>query len=100
MSQIQWPTPAQIGVYLTAHGWRFARPMKRPGTVYAYHQPSDDGNPVELFVPHFDPRADAVEDFASSVLAVADTVRSFEERSWQAVLADMLATEVAPAPVA
>jgi hypothetical protein len=98
MIRTQWPTPEQIGAYLTAHGWRFARPMKRPGAVYVYHQLSDAGNPVELFVPHFDPRTDAVEDFASSVLAVIDTIKSFEDRSEEAVLVDMLATEPKPAP--
>jgi hypothetical protein len=98
MIRTQWPTPEQIGAYLTAHGWRFDRPMKEPGAVYVYHQLSDDGNPVELFVPHFEPRADAVEDFASSVLAVVETMMAFEHCSAEAVFAEMLATDPTPAP--
>ena len=98
MTHTQWPTPEQIGAYLTAHGWRFDRPMKQPGAVYVYHQRTDDGKPVELFVPHFVPHVDAVQDFASSVLAVVETVQALERRDRDAVLADMLATGVTPAP--
>lgn len=96
----QWPTPEQIGAYLTAHGWRFARPMKQPGVVYVYHQLSDDGEPMELFVPYYVPGVDETVDFATSVLAVVETIASFEKRSRDEVFADLLATEVAPAPQA
>ena len=98
MSRTHWPTPEQIGAYLTAHGWRLDRPMKQPGAVYVYHQPTDDGRPVELFVPHFVPRVDPVEDFGTSVLAVAETLESFEGRGRDAILADMLAADAPPAP--
>jgi hypothetical protein len=64
--------------------------MKQPGSVYVYHQPSDDGNPVELFVPQFVPGVDPVEDFATSVLAVVETVRAFEHRDRESVFADLL----------
>lgn len=96
MTPTQLPTAAQIGAYLTAHGWRFDRPMKEPGTVYVYHQPTDEGNPIEVFVPDEDGL-----DFHSrgrSVMAVVEMVKEYEERSWQVVLADMLATDPAPAP--
>jgi hypothetical protein len=96
MTRTQWPTPAQIGAYLTTRGWRFDRPMKQSGAVYVY-QHSEDGE-VELFVPHFTPNADPVEDFASSVMAVVDTMKALEQRSGEAILADMLATDPAPAP--
>jgi hypothetical protein len=94
MNPKQLPTPAQIGAYLTAHGWRFARPMKEPGAVYAYKQTSDDGNPIELFVPDQDGLD--VNGYGRSVMAVVETMRAFECRSWQDVLADMLATEPTP----
>lgn len=97
MTRVQWPTPEQIGSYLTAHGWRFDRPMKQPGAVYAYRQQTDDGKPVELFVPHFAPDTDAVQDFATSVLAVVETIQAIEHRDRETVLADMLAIEVTPA---
>jgi hypothetical protein len=98
MTRTQWPTPEQIDAYLTDHGWRFDRPMKQPGAVYLYHQLSDDDNPMELFVPDYAPHADAVEDFASSVMAVVETIKAFEHRSGEAVLAEMLAIDVTPAP--
>lgn len=98
MSRTHWPTPEQIGTYLTAHGWRFARPMKQPGAVYVYHRPSDDGRPMELFVPHFVPQADEVSDFATSVLAVAETLESFEGRNRHAILDDMLTINAPSAP--
>lgn len=91
MIRTHWPTPEQIGAYLTAHGWHFARPMKEPGAVYAYNELSDDGEPMELFVPDFTPGVDEVIDFATSVLAVVETVMSFEKRSEADVFADMLA---------
>jgi len=96
----QWPTPEQIGAYLTAHGWRFARPMKQPGAVYVYRELSDDGEPMQLFVPHFVPGVDEVIDFATSVLAVVETMESFEGRTRDEVFAEMLATEVPSAPQA
>ena len=98
MTPTQLPTAAQIGTYLTAHGWRYDRPMKEAAAVYVYHRPTDEGNPIELFVPD-----EAGLDFHSrgrSVMAVVDMVKEYEERGWQAVLADLLATEVAPAPPA
>lgn len=98
MTPTQLPTAAQIGAYLTAHGWRFDRPMKEPGTVYVYHQLSDDGNPMELFVPD----EDGLEfnGYGRCVMAVVDTIKAFEDRSWQVVFADLLATQVSPAPPA
>jgi hypothetical protein len=98
MTRTQWPTPAQIGAYLTAHGWRFARPMKHPGAVYVYHRPADSGNDIELFVPEFDPCADPVEDFATSVLAVVETIRALEQSTEEVIFAEMLAIDVTPAP--
>jgi hypothetical protein len=98
MIRTQWPTPEQIGVYLTTHGWHFARPMKQPGAVYAYDELSDDGEPMELFVPEFAPGVDETIDFATSVLAVVETVKSFEKRSEDEVFADMLAIDPRPAP--
>jgi|GEM_PF-3756105 len=95
MKRVQWPTPEQIGAYLCAHGWRFDRPMKQPGAVYVYHQLSDTGKPVEVFVPYYRPQSDEIRDFATSVLAVAETVESFEGRDRETILAEMLATEVA-----
>jgi hypothetical protein len=97
MTRTQWPTPEQIGTYLCSHGWRFDRPMKQPGVVYVYHQLTDSGEPVELFVPHFVPHIDEVSDFATSVLAVVETVEALERRDREAVFADMLAT-TAPTP--
>jgi hypothetical protein len=96
MTRVQWPTPEQIGAYLCSHGWRFDRPMKQPGAVYVYHRLTDSGKPIELFVPYFVPNVDEVSDFATSVLAVAETVESFEGRDREAVLADMLAIDSAP----
>jgi hypothetical protein len=87
MTRTQWPTPEQIGADLTAHGRRFDRPMKQPGAVYVSHQLSDDGKSLELFVPQFVPHVGAVQDFASSVLAVVETIQAFEHR-------DRLATNV------
>lgn len=98
MKRKHWPTPEQIGAYLTAHGWPFERPMKQPGAVYRYHRLSDDGNPMELFVPHFVPQVDDVIDFATSVLAVAETLESFEGRDRHAILDEMLAIDTAAAP--
>jgi hypothetical protein len=98
MTRTQWPTPEQIGAYLTAHGWRFDRPMKQPGAVYVYHLRTDGGKAIELFVPHFVPRVDEVQDFATSVLAVVETVQALEHRDREAIFADMLATDVTPVP--
>ncbi|MBN9122401.1 MAG: hypothetical protein J0I06_25210 [Planctomycetes bacterium] len=95
MTPTKLPTAAQIGAYLTAHGWRFARSMKEPGAVYVYHQPADDGKPIELFVP--DEHGLDLNGYGRSVMAVVDTIKCFEQRDWRAVLADMLATDVAPA---
>jgi hypothetical protein len=36
--------------------------------------------------------------YGRSVMAVVDTIEAFEHRNWEAVLADMLATEPKPAP--
>lgn len=96
MTHSQLPTAAQIGTYLAAHGWRFARPMKEPGAVYAYHQTTDDGDPIELFVPdegHLD-----YHSRGRAVMAVTDVVAAYEERNRQDVLADLLAVEVPSAP--
>jgi hypothetical protein len=96
MTRTQLPTAAQIGAYLTAHGWRFDRPMKEPGAVYVYHQLTDEGNPVELFVP--DEAGLEFNAHGRSVMAVVDTIKAFEQRSGEAVLADMLAIDVTPSP--
>jgi hypothetical protein len=98
MTRVQWPTPAQIGAYLTARGWRLDRPMKQPGAVYVSPHPTDSGNEIQVFVPDFDPNADAAEDFASSVSAVAETVAGLEGCRAEDVVAEMLAPGVTPAP--
>lgn len=96
MTPTELPTAEQIGTYLTTHGWKFARPMKDPGAVYVYHQTTDAGKPIEVFVPDEDGME--FNSRGRSVMAVVDTVKAFEQRSWQAVLADMLATNHAPTP--
>jgi hypothetical protein len=96
MTPTELPTAAQLGAYLTAHGWRFDRPMKEPGSVYVYHRLSDAGNPMELFVPEEDGMD--FNSYGRCVMAVVDTIKAFEQRSWQAVVADMLATQPNPAP--
>jgi hypothetical protein len=72
--------------------------MKQPGAVYVYHQRTDAGEPVELFVPHFVPLVDEVSDFATSVLAVVETVEALERRDREDIFADMLAMKPTPAP--
>lgn len=96
MTHKQLPTAAQVGAYLSAHGWRFARPMKHPGSVFTYRQLSDSGRPIELFVP--DDEGLEFNERGRSVMAVVETVVSFEGREAQSVLADMLAIEPVPAP--
>jgi hypothetical protein len=96
MNPAQLPTAAQIRVYLAAHGWRFDRPMKEPGAVYVYHRLTDNGKPIEVFVP--DEEGLDPDSRGRSVMAVVDTVKAFERRNWQSVLADMLATDVTSAP--
>lgn len=95
MTHKQLPTAAQVGAYLTAHGWRFARPMKQPGSVFVYRQLSDSGKPLELFVP--DDEGLEFNEHGRSVMAVVETIMSFEGRDARSVLADMLAAEPAPA---
>jgi hypothetical protein len=88
-----FPSPEQIGAYLESHGWHFARPMKQPGKVYAMNELSDSGEPIELFVPHGEMEW---EDAASMTFAVVETLRAFERRSKEAVMADLLGTNVEP----
>jgi hypothetical protein len=85
-----------MGAYLSAHGWRFDRPMKEPGAVYVYHQLTDSGEPIEVFVA--DERGLDPDNRGRSVMAVVDMVKVFERRNWQAVLADMLATDAPATP--
>jgi hypothetical protein len=70
--------------------------MKEPGSVYVYHQKSDDGNPIELFVPDEDGLE--LNAYGRSVMAVVDTIKAFEDRGREAVLADLLATAPTPVP--
>ena len=71
--------------------------MKQPGAVYAYHRPTSDGKPIRLFMPDRVPGVDEAIDFAASVLAVVDTIGSFEKRGRDEVFADLLTAQVAPA---
>ena len=96
MTPTQLPTAAQIGAYLTAHGWRFDRPMKEPGAVYVYHQRTGAGKPIEVFVP--DQEGLDYHSRGRSVMAVVEMVKEYEQRSRQAVLAEMLAIDASAAP--
>ncbi len=88
------PTPAQIRAYLSARDWRFGWSIGAVGAMYVHRDLSDDGNPITVFVP----ASDEFDDYTQRVLDVSDTLQAFDRRDRAAVLAEMLATDTAPAP--
>lgn len=80
----------QIGVehvrrYMTAHGWQ-ARPSRRPNTILFEGPPDDSGQPLRDHFP-------ASEEFSDFVRCVEDLIRmlsKFEQRSPEAIVAEML----------
>lgn len=88
------PTVAQIRAYLTAHDWRFGWAIGSAGWMYVYRDPSDDGKPITVFVP----ASESFDDYTQRVLDIGDTLRAFDHRERAAIIADVLATDVTPAP--
>jgi hypothetical protein len=81
------PEPEQISAYLRSHGWRGENPLPPDGEIFTYSELSDDGEPITVLVPG----SSSVIFYPLRVKDVLVTVAGMEERSEEAVLADILA---------
>jgi len=86
------PTPRQVRDYLRARGWQQIEVFPT-GRTFEFERLSDDGQPITVFVPGLA----VYEDYPRGVSDVIDTVSAVERRSKDAVRADLLATNTAPA---
>lgn len=89
------PTTAQLRAYLGSHGWQYSHAVPPVGDMFALCDGEDtDPDPLTVFVP----ASDEWDDYAACVASVTETLCALERRSKQAVLADLLATEVGTNP--
>jgi hypothetical protein len=80
------PEPEQIRNYLSKHGWTGENSPPPDVEIFTFSELSDDGEPITVFVPG----SSSVIFYSLRVKDVVVTVAGIEERSEEAVLADML----------
>jgi hypothetical protein len=91
------PTPEQIRAWLSANGWTAEDPLPadpEDGVMFTYKEPADDGQPFTVFAPR---TIEATPRYPLRVRDVVVTAAGMEDRPEPDVLAEMLATEIAPA---
>lgn len=94
----QQPRPEQIHRWLSEHGWTAESPVPmdpEDGVDFFYRERADDGQEIMVRAPQ---TIEATPRYPLVVRAVVITAASMEDRPEADVLAEMLATEPAPAP--
>jgi hypothetical protein len=87
MKYLPLPHPEQIRSYLSKHGWTGEFSPPSDVEIFTYREPSDDGEPITVFVPG----SSTVLFYPLRVQDVVVTVAGMEERSEDAVRSDILA---------
>jgi hypothetical protein len=88
MSEQKVLEPERIRAYLTTHGWTPENCPPEEGVIFTYSELSDEGEPMTLIVPG----SSNVIFFPLRVNDIIVSVAGIEERSQDAVLADIWAT--------
>ena len=92
------PTPEQMHAWLSAHGWTPETPLPvdpEDGLDFIYKESSDDGQEIMVRAPRTEA---ATPRYPLRVRDVIVTAAGMEDRPEADVLAEMLATDAAPAP--
>ena len=92
------PTPDQMRAWLSANGWTSEDPLPEDpeeGVMFTYKEPADDGEPFTVLAPR---TVEATPRYPLRVRDVIVTAAGMEDRPEADVLAEMLATDTAPAP--
>jgi hypothetical protein len=83
----QLPQPEQIRDYLIKHGWSGENSPSDDVVIFTFHELSDDGEPITVFVPG----SSSVAFYPLRVRDVVMTVAGIEERTEEGVLAEISA---------
>ena len=82
------PEPERVSAYLKTHGWIPENPEPEDGVMFTYRELSDDGKPMRLLLP----LSSEVVLYPLQIHGIVASVAGIEERSQDAVLADIWAT--------
>ncbi len=82
------PEPERVYAYLVTHGWIPESPEPDDGVMFTFHEPDDFGEPITVFLP----LSSEVVFYPLRIHDVVVTAAGMEDRSQDAVRADMLAT--------
>ena len=82
------PEPERVYAYLAAHGWIPEKTVPDDGVVFVYREPSDFGKPITVLLPS----SSEVDLYPRQIQGIIVTVAWIEQRSHDAVLADIWAT--------